>query len=112
MSVLIINTFLLMSLICYGYSNTDKESKYIESNYEDMFYCIDDKGAKSETEERILILSPEDYYFIKKIKLHKMMGKVVPKDVNKTFANAITVSGFLNTESGIHIAFLTNRVNL
>ena len=103
MSAWIIDIFLLLFLICYGYSITDNESKYIESNYEDIFYCLDDNGAKNETEERILILSPEDYYFFKKANLHNILGKsgkFVPKDGNKTFANSITVTGFLNTESG------------
>lgn len=87
-------TILLLYLICSIDSTTLEESKY-----EDRFYCLEDDGTRIETNERILVLSSEDHYFFQKAKLRNINGRYVPKDVNKTFANVITVNGFLDNDS-------------
>ena len=43
-------------------------SKQVESPYEDKFYCMRD-GEIIESKEKVLILSPNDQYFYKKVGL-------------------------------------------
>ena len=71
-----------------------------ESKYEDVFHCKPEDGQNIPTNERILILSPDDHYFFKKANLENVAGKYVPKLSEKTFGNVLTITGILNEESG------------
>ena len=67
------------------------------SEYEDKFFCISNDGTITESGERILVLSTEDYYFFHHAQLEDMNGKYLPKTMEKTFSNVITVNGKLNS---------------
>lgn len=65
------------------------------SDYEDRFQCLLDNGTLIESEEKILVLSPEDYYFFKHVNLENLHGKYIPKTMYKSFSNIITLNGIL-----------------
>ena len=66
---------LLLNLLlyCVQCNGTD----HLETDYENKFYCKITDGSKIDSEEIILVLSPENYYFYKHAKLdgRKAIGK-------------------------------------
>ena len=84
---------LLLNLLsyCIQCNGTD----HLETDYEDKFYCKISDGSKIDSEEIILVLSPENYYFYKHAKLESITGKHLVNDDQKTFSNVVIVSGRL-----------------
>ena len=69
----------------------------LESNsFEDLFYCLGIDGQKIGSEERILVISPEDYYFFHFAQLDNMTAKYIPEDKEKTYSNSLVINGVLN----------------
>ena len=72
------------------------ENDHLETEYEDTFYCKISDGSTMESEERILVLSPADYYFYKSAKFSSITGKHLVDNDEKTFSNVVIVSGVIN----------------
>ena len=94
------------------------------NSFEDLFHCIGKDGQKIDAEERILVLSPEDYYFFHFAKLEDVTGKFIPKETDKdfkstnrfrikSFSNPIIVNGMLDDKNGgkleIRCSFINNE---
>ena len=90
--------FILLMIAIYHEGFT--EAFDFNSKYEDKFHCLSNDGRITESEERVLVLSPEDYYFFKHSHLENVNGKYVPKTIEKTFSNVIIVNGILHDKSG------------
>ena len=89
-----------------------------------MRICILQDGASTVGEERILVISPEDYYFFHFAKLEDVTGKFIPKETDKdfkstnrfrikSFSNPIIVNGMLDDKNGgkleIRCSFINNE---
>ena len=94
------------------------------NSFEDLFHCTGIDGQKIDAEERILVLSPEDYYFFHFAKLEDVTGKFIPKETDKdfkstnrfrikSFSNPIIVNGMLDDKNGgkleIRCSFINNE---
>ena len=94
------------------------------NSFEDLFHCTGIYGQKIDAEERILVLSPEDYYFFHFAKLEDVTGKFIPKETDKdfkstnrfrikSFSNPIIVNGMLDDKNGgkleIRCSFINNE---
>ena len=86
----------------------------LESNsFEDLFYCLGIDGQKIGSEERILIISPEDYYFFHKVKFEDVTGKFIPKESDKSFAHPLIINGMVDDKNGgkldIRCSYINNK---
>ena len=94
------------------------------NSFGDLFHCTGIDGQKIDAEERILVLSPEDYYFFHFAKLEDVTGKFIPKETDKdfkstnrfrikSFSNPIIVNGMLDDKNGgkleIRCSFINNE---
>ena len=89
--------FLFITAICL---KDVTEARSEMNKYEDKFNCKSDDGRIIQSSERILVLSPNDYYFSRHANLDNLDGKYIPKSLEKNFSNVITLSGMLYDESG------------
>ena len=91
--------WLMIAIYHEGFTEAFDELKF-NSKYEDKFHCLSNDGRITESEERVLVLSPEDYYFFQHSHLENVNGKYIPKTIEKTFSNVIIVNGILHDKSG------------
>ena len=90
----------MLLTICHeGFTEPSNNLKF-DSKFEDKFYCLSDDGRNIPSEERILVLSPNNYYFFSHAHLENIAGKYVPKTKEKTFSNVITLNGVLHDKNG------------
>ena len=73
--------------------------------FEDLFYCLEKNGHKIDSEERILVLSPEDYYFFHKVKFEDLTGKFIPKESDKSFGHPLIINGMVVDKNGGNFDF-------
>ena len=57
------NSAIIVTFVTAAATLANADEEFFESKYEDKFYCKTYYGKKTMTSERILVLSPEDYYF-------------------------------------------------
>ena len=95
----LVSILLLTILWQEGFTEASSNSK-VDSKYEDKFYCLSDDGTKIPSEERILVMSPNDYYFYNHAYLDNLAGKYLPATEEKTFSNVVIVNGILHDKNG------------
>ena len=74
--------------------------EFESDSFQDKYFCLTKDGHKIDSEERILVISPEDYYFFHIAKLEDVTGKFIPKGKEKTFSNVLIVNGMLYDKNG------------
>ena len=67
---------------------------FVSGQHQNIFFC-EKENTITESNYRILVLSPDDEYFFKTIGLQNANGKLVPESNEKTFNDLITINGFL-----------------
>ena len=95
----LVSILLLTILWQEGFTEASSNLK-VDSKYEDKFYCLSDDGTNIPSEERILVLSPNDYYFYNHAHLENLAGKYFPATKEKTFSNVVIVNGILHDKNG------------
>ena len=98
--------------------------EFESDSFQDKYFCLTKDGHKIDSEERILVISPEDYYFFHFAKLEDVTGKFIPKETDKdfkstnrfrikSFSNPIIVNGMLDDKNGgkleIRCSFINNE---
>ena len=95
-----LTSILLLTIIWQeGFTEVASNLKF-DSKYEDKFYCLSEDGTNIQSEERILVLSPNDYYFYNHAHLENLGGKYIPTTKEKTFSNVVIVNGILHDKTG------------